>query len=209
MEETVFDTLLRKAAQQATRRETLGALLGGAFLLADPVTSEATDKAQRRRKRKRRNGAGATGPIWKDVSFWVNNRAGSAAISGSYGIWTPPKWIDPGRCSTRTFTLGAGGAERFFAGWDMGYVWFADYYFFSFVNPFVGMPNFSAAYGGRASFIPAQGCPSPVGTDVVKEVPLEVGQEIPVTLDGKAFRVKRYGDTSTNKIFEIVLPAGL
>ena len=82
MEESTFDTLLRKAAQQATRRETLGALLGGAFLLADPVTSEATDKARRRRKRKRRNGAGAAGPIWKDVSFWVNNRAGSTGISG-------------------------------------------------------------------------------------------------------------------------------
>lgn len=209
MEEMAFDTLLRTAAQQTTRRGALGALLGGAFLLADPVTSEATDKAKRRRRRKRRKGAGATGPIWKDVSFWVNNRAGSTAISGSYGIWSPPKWIDPGWCSTRSFNLGAGGAERYFAGWDMGYVWFADYYFFSFVNPFVGMPNFSAAYDGRASFIPAKGCPPRVGKDVVKEVPLEVGQEIPITLDGKAFRVKRYGDTSTNKIFEIILPAGL
>lgn len=209
MEESTFDTLLRKAAQQSTRRETLGALLGGAFLLADPVTSEATDKARRRRKRKRRNGAAATGPLWKDVSFWVNNRGGTSSASGSYGLWSPPKWINPGSCSRTNFQLAPGEAQRYFANWDMGYVWLNDHYFFSFVNPFVGMPNVTAAFGGRSSNIPAPNCPSPVGTNVVTDAPLDVGQEISITLDGKVFRVKRYGDTSSNKIFEIIVPAGI
>jgi hypothetical protein len=47
-EESTFDTLLRKAAQQGTRRETLGALLGSALLLNDRGEVETTKKAERR-----------------------------------------------------------------------------------------------------------------------------------------------------------------
>ncbi len=209
MEETTFDTVLQKAAQQSTRREALGALVGGAVWLSSQGETEATDKAKRRKKRKRRKGAGASGPIWKDVSFWISNRAGTSSARGTYGLWFPPASINPGMCSRRSFQLDLGGAQRYFADWDMGYVWLNDRYFFSFVNPFVGMPHVSAALGGRASNIPAKDCPSPVGTDAVQGAPLDVGQEMSITLDGKVFRVKRYGDTSTNKIFDLVLPAGL
>jgi hypothetical protein len=48
MEESTFDTLLRKAVQQGTRRKALGALIGGA-LLTTPGEIEAKHRKQRRR----------------------------------------------------------------------------------------------------------------------------------------------------------------
>jgi hypothetical protein len=52
MEESTFDTLLRKAVQQGTRRKALGALIGGA-LLTTPGEIEANDKAKHRKQRRR------------------------------------------------------------------------------------------------------------------------------------------------------------
>ena len=204
VEETKFDVLLRKAAQQTTRRGALGALAGGALLLGTLGESEATRKGKRRKKRKRR------ASLWRDVSFWVNNRAGTSAATGTYGYWDVGSGSIPGGCSLNpAFNLPPGGAERYFADYFRGYVWIKGQYFFNFENPFIGSPKVSAAVGGRASFIPAKDCPSPVGTNVVVDVPLGVGQETSITMNGKVFRVKRYGDTSSNKIFEIILPAGL
>lgn len=53
MEAPKFDTLLREFAQHGTRREALGALLGGALLLGSLSEGEATEKAKRRKKRKK------------------------------------------------------------------------------------------------------------------------------------------------------------
>jgi hypothetical protein len=204
MEAPKFDSLLRKAAQQTTRREAVGALLGGALLLGTLGESEATRKGKRRKKRKR------GGPTWRDVSFWVNNRAGTSAATGVYGYWDFSLGSAPGGCRpSPAFNLPPGGAERYFADYFRGYVWIKGQYFFSFENPLFGKEKVSAAYGGRSTFMPARNCPAPVGTNVVTDAPLAVGQEIPITLNGKVFRVKRYKDTSSNKIFEIIVPPGI
>ena len=45
MDQTQFDTVLRNAARQTTRRAALGALLGGAVLLTDRGEVDASRKA--------------------------------------------------------------------------------------------------------------------------------------------------------------------
>ena len=54
MEVSAFDHLLCRAGEQTTRREALGALVGGALLLNSRGDSEASKKGERRKKRKRR-----------------------------------------------------------------------------------------------------------------------------------------------------------
>ena len=208
MEDSRFTLLLREAAQRVTRRESLGVLAGGALVLTGQGAATATDKAKRRKKRKKRQNSSS--PRWKDVSFWVNNRAGSSPASGVYGYWDPGAAGQPGGCSRGTsFTLNPGDAQRYFADYFLGYVWINGAYFFNFENKLFQRPTVTAAYGGRSPLLPATNCPSPVGTEVIRQAPMDVGTVRSITLNGHVFTVKRYGDTSSNKIFEIIVPAGI
>ena len=65
MEDSKFDVLLRKVAQQTTRREALGALLGGALLLNVPDASEATNEAEHRQHHKQAVVSEASGSTLK------------------------------------------------------------------------------------------------------------------------------------------------
>lgn len=75
MEDTKFDLLLRRAAQQTSRRATLGALVSGALLLGDLEASEATKKAERRKKRRKQGG------LYRGFYITIDNANGNAPAS--------------------------------------------------------------------------------------------------------------------------------
>jgi hypothetical protein len=207
MEESKFDVLLQKAAQQTSRRETLGALLGGALLLGNLETSDANEKAKRRKKRKKRENASSE--VLKDVSFWVNNRAGTTRVSGPVGSWLRESRSDPVGCfRVNGVDLAPGKALRYFTQTNQGYVFLNNVYWFDFDNWAFQYPKISAAFTGRHPRVPALNCPPP-GTAVVTRAAMDVGEGISITMNGRVFKVKRHKDTSSNKIFEIIVPAGL
>lgn len=79
MEETPFDLLLRRAAQQTTRRKAVGALIAGAALLTRDGAIEATKKAERRKRRER------SANLSKPIALWLDNSAGTRAVAVTNG----------------------------------------------------------------------------------------------------------------------------
>src|SRR3954467_5555334 len=117
MAETRFDVLLRQAAQQTTRREAVATLLGGALLLNTPDAGEATKEAEHRKDR-HHDGPNKSA-LLKDISFWVDNRAGTKAISIVYGGWNFPGFgcVEKGRT-----LIAAGDTRRLFTNKPGGYM---------------------------------------------------------------------------------------
>ncbi len=91
IEETTFDALLRKAAQQTTRRETVGALVAGALVLATQGESNANKKADRRKRRQRKQQSTCFRPR-QPVSLLIDNTSGEMPITIEWG------WRNPDRC---------------------------------------------------------------------------------------------------------------
>ena len=86
LEDSKFDVLLRKAAQQTTRREALGALIGGALLLNIPDASEATKEAKRR-KHDHHHELGAS--TYRSIGIDIDNSASTKPVivnSGQAGF---------------------------------------------------------------------------------------------------------------------------
>jgi hypothetical protein len=91
MEETTFDALLRQAARQTTRRETVGALVAGALVLATQGESNANKKADRRKRRQRKQQSTRFRPR-QPVSLLIDNTSGEMPITIEWG------WRNPDRC---------------------------------------------------------------------------------------------------------------
>jgi hypothetical protein len=79
MDEPRLDVLLRKAAQQSTRREALATLIGGALLLHNPDPGQATREAQRRRRHKR------NAVVYRSISIEIDNSAGTKLVIINHG----------------------------------------------------------------------------------------------------------------------------
>ena len=201
MEASRFELLLRRATEQTTRRETLGALAGGALLLNSRGEVEGTDKAKRRRKRKRKQRK-ARFPV-RDVSFWINNRARSASLIVTYGGLG--RWPGYSACTASTVIFNPGESHRLFASSPFGYMWLDERYFIYFENLPFQQPTVWAAEDGRVEHFPCNRLP--VGVPKLEDAPLGVGTVVPFSLYGYDFSAKRYGDTRTNMIFEVILPA--
>jgi hypothetical protein len=216
MEESRFDLLLRKAAQQTTRRETLGALLGSALLLGDVGGSEATRKGKRRKRRKR-----AAGPNWVGVKIIVNNAAGASEVPVQWGGYGPTSccapawsWNVPARGSwdfgPMLLPVAAGASAE--AGQQLVYpgtwVWISNTYWFHIQNPLVGAPHVQIALNGKH---PDRACCAaiPTGLPVEGKVSYKPKQSRTFNIAGKLFTVARDADAPQYKGFTITLPAGI
>ena len=216
MEESSFDTLLQKAAQQGTRREAVGALLGGALLLGTAGESEANKKAKRRKKRKR-----AATPNWVGVRIIVNNAAGTGAVTVQWGGYGPTSCcapagsdsVDAGRTDSYgpvPLPLAADAGAR--AGQQLDYtgtwVWIANKYWFHIQNPLVGAPHVQIALNGKH---PDRACCAAIPTGLPVEGKVSYKPKLSRTFNiaGKLFTVARDADAPAYKGFTITLPAGL
>lgn len=198
MEEPTFDLLLRKAAQQTTRRGTLAGLLGGALLLTGLEPSEATKKAERRKRRQRRQ---RSIPVVKPVAFTVRN-PGPNPVTVVYGSRYPLKccW------NAGTVTVQPGQSMRLATSKTFMYVWVADNYWFEVSDWLFSAPPYATvAKNGQ----PPDGrsyCCQTFGTTVVHE--MNVTGDHRIEMDDKDFYLNRLGTTNYIEV-ELILPSGL
>lgn len=198
-----FDALLRRVAGQSTRRAALATLVGGAALLHESAASEANKQAQRRnrrnRKHRRRNKT-KSGGIVKGISFVIDNTAGTHPIRAEAGevhssrccdmlaIWPE---IPPGE--SRLFDTSAAQA----------YAWINDHYWIEFDNPLIGRPDISFAQDGMMG---GSSCCMRGGQTRLYREPISEGETIDVTLNTSTFSIRRLGDKSDFKYFNLKLP---
>lgn len=217
VEESKFDQLLRKAAQQGTRRKALGVLAGGALLLGSRSAGEANEKAKRRRKRKinkRKRAASELLPIQVTV-FNPGPRSVYVEFVNLIHSWSLPlRWI----CLTPPpgHSLFPGGSGTFFTrpvpGNPLGrtstdgFVWIKGTYSIEFWNLLFHTPSVSAAVNG-VSMNNRRHCPNR-GTRALNDTALEVGQTFKFKIYDKEFTVKRLPDTKY-KVFELTLPVDI
>ncbi len=199
MEETTFDILLRKAAQQTTRRETLGALVGGALLLNSRGEIEATKEAERRKKRKR---AGSL--WWRSTHVRVNNPGRQMIMSKGSN--------DPFRCCIydRDGVIKANDWMRLYGlttapAWG----WFDRKYWFSFENQAIGKPYVEIAINGR-NRSRSNCCKAiPHGQTVEKAGLFSENESRVYDINGKSFRVTRLPDTKKYIEWQLDFPADI
>lgn len=201
MEETRFDTLLREAAQQTTRRGTLAGLLGGALLITGGEPSEATKKAERRKRRQRRQRRRPAASALKPVAITVHN-PGPDPVTVVYGSRYPLKC-----CWTAgTVTVEPGQSRRVSTIKTFMYVWVAGNYWFEVSDwLFTAPPYATVAKNGQ----PPDGrsyCCQTFGTTVVHDMNVTGNHRI--EMDGKDFHLNRRGTTNYIEI-GLELPAGL
>ena len=213
MNESSFDRLLQKAAQETTRRGALAAVVGGALLLTTRAETGATKKAERRKKRKKRAAA-----LTKPIALWLDNTAGTSAVTVTVGDKVRKEC-----CSTISAVVVPAGERKRVgfrrAAWNKdsyAFMWIAGpdpqraRYWLDFINPGVGLPKVSAAVDGVASRFPfpQPWCCFPTGQTVLSEKGLNPNEMVNITMRGQVFNVRRIRDTNY-KEFTVTLPANL
>lgn len=206
MDESTFDLLLRKAAQQGTRREALGAFAGGALLLHASGGVAANRRAERRRRRQRRQRRReAEIRFLRPIKVLIKN-AGSRTIrvvTGGYND-NVVHWECVGKRETQ---LASGGQVQFDTTKPVtdGWAWIDTKYAIEFWNPYLKTPAVSAAVNGMS--VSASFCP-PRGTRAVLRRPLKQGQTSEFRIYDKVFVVTRNADTNYIE-FTLTLPSNL
>ena len=204
MDESMFDLLLRRAAEQTTRRRALGALVGGALLRNALGETEANDKAKRRRKRRRRQ-AKRSDPFLRPIKVRISNPGPRTieVVTGGYND-NIVHWECVGK---QTHRLYPGSQVQFDTTKPVtdGFAWIDGKYAIEFWNPFLKRPAVSAAANGMS--VSASFCP-PRGTRAVLRRPLKQGQTSEFRIYDKVFVVTRNADTNYIE-FTLTLPANL
>lgn len=201
MEESRFDTLLRKAAQTATRRETIGALIAGVLLLNGWDSIEATRKAEKRKKRERREHKSSyPRPRGIIVQIYNSQRAMNYSTGRSSFVRCceyekdaslPPYGV--------TVTQGVG--------YESPWLWLDDgNYWFEFTNPIGRQPYAEIAINGR--YRPSANCCRviPYGQTVEKRLTFDRNQVRQVNIEGAIFRIERKPDSETFMYFDLHIP---
>ena len=203
METSKFDRLLRSAAQQASRRETLGALIGAALLLNHRGEIEATEKAKRRRKRKRR--ARQQAGSWVAIRT-MNHTNRSVSYSTGRRGW-------PGKCCEYLFDSwipASSASSNAHSRYDANpWIWLDDgKYWFEFAAPWAYGPIAKIAVNGR--FAPPSNCCNgiPFGQTVHHrfELPRREGQSVEINIAGKVFSIERDQNDDDLHRFTIHIP---
>lgn len=225
MEASRFDLLLRKAAQETTRRGAFGALIGGALLIGLPDAGETTDKAKRRRKRNRKQRRRQTHKnalAAYPVDIRVDNTQGRNWVKVVHGGSNSR----PGTCCRLTenpptgitFTVRNGWSYMFRnqdAGQTTSWVLINDKYWFQFTDPDFREPYAQIAINGRfAQNSPSEGancCTQyPNGATVERRWGFDRRETRFYNIENTAlFRVHRQDDESGHRVFLITLPPTL
>ena len=215
MAESTFDMLVRKAAQQGTRREALGALLGGALFLGKLGESEATKKAKRRKQRKKRKQASSElmpiqvtvknpGPRSVDVQFVNLMHAWSLPLRWICINPASQQYILPGGAAT-FFTRPIPGNPVGRRSTD-GFAWISGKYSIEFWNLLFHQPSVSAAVNG-VSMNNRRHCPNR-GTRALNDIGVAEGEKLVFNIYDKTFMAERLPDTN-HKVFVLTLPENL
>lgn len=200
MEESTFDTLLRKAAQTTTRRGALGVLLGGVLLLGDRDGSDANRRARRRRRRRRRNGPRTR--IIKPTTVEVDNTAGQADVTVRWG------WHVQCCMHSSTVTVPAGQRLTINSPDVALWMWIGDMYWFLFENVLFARPLIRITIYGTyfPPFTPGC-CDIPVGTTVEQSRSFKENVTRSYNIENRAlFTVTRRPDLRTRKSWLLRLP---
>ena len=199
MAESKFDVLLRKASQQATRREAVAALLGGVLLLHAPAASEATKEAQRRKDHRRKQSNTAA---LRPISVLIHN-PGTSPVTVQYGTWYRDEIVYSCTGIT-TVSIPPGGTPPFRTSDNNEFLWINGTYWFDFLNPALARPHVTAAVDGSPFRRSSSSCP-PLGTTVLSKKPLSEGNTVNMTIRGGVFSVTGNRDTNY-KEFTLTLP---
>ncbi|MFN8665333.1 MAG: hypothetical protein U0075_25860 [Thermomicrobiales bacterium] len=200
MEDARFDALLRRAADQATRREAVGVLLGGALLYGTANAGEATKRAQRRKRQKRN--AKSRG-IVRGISFIIDNTAGTHTIHVEAGE------VHSTRCCDllAVFNIAPGESRLFDTSAAQAYAWVNDHSWFEFDNPLIGRPDISYARDGMMG---GASCCKPQGQTLLHREPMNEGETITITPNNYTYyKVTRNADKPDFKFFTLKLPKEL
>lgn len=216
MDEPGFDEFLRRVAQHGTRREALGALLGGALLLGSARESAANDKAKRRKKRKKRLQAKSSEllPIQVTVKNPGPNMLDVQFVNLMHAWSLPLRWIciNPARRvyipengEATFYTLPVPGSPVNRRSTD-GFVWINEKYSIEFWNLLFHRPSVSAAVNG-VSMNNRQHCPNR-GTRALNDIGVAEGETLVFNIYDKSYMVERLPDTD-HKVFVLTLPKNL
>ena len=209
MDQTQFDTVLRNAARQTTRRAALGALLSGAVLLTDRGEVDASRKAERRKRRKRRERRGNSDSFSvSDVQVTYKNLS-PRNLNFSSGTFGFPSCCRYGRegvlAAGQSFTP---GIPEFF---EDPWMWLDDgKYWFEFVIPLAYGPIARMAVNGR--FRPTNNCCNviPFGQTVHHRFTLPgANQTREINIAGKIFTFERYPSDRSIVGINLYIPADI
>lgn len=213
MEETKFAMLLRKAADQTTRRQESSTLLGGAMVPNQAGAMEGTEKAERRTNRKRKQDRSAT--IWRSVWIRVLNTDATSRIQVDYG--TASAGIGQPCCNPITTQHIPAGEYRDYNArtGETGFIYINRKYWFQFTNPLIEVPYAQIAINGAFAGGPGDNvaccykayCP---GNTVEFFRKFKQGQTRFYNIEGTArFRVRRHSNLPDFVFFEVTPPPTL
>lgn len=214
MEESTFDLLLRQAAQRGTRRAAVGALIGGALVLASRGESEATERAKRRRKRKRQQRRRQAAATLRPFKVRVKN-PGLTTLDLQF-VSLSQVGFSPWRCFNPVEQKLLAGGETVFVTQEAngssvpnGYLRINGTYYIEFWNLPLHTPAVSAAVNGVsiASHRKRKPCPAR-GTRAVNDTAVDEGRSFTFRIYDKTFTVFRAADTNY-KEFTLTLPTNL
>jgi hypothetical protein len=196
---TTFDGLMRRVARQTTRRAALATLLGGALPLRNTASSNATDRARRKR------GTSASSnriSVLKPISIWVDNTAGTGQVGVRHAD------SRPFRCCRHINDVEVRPGERVLvrSSTPSASVWIAHKYWIEITNPALQRPIVSAAVHGQP--VRSDFCCRHRGRTVLDPEDMDIHQTISIRMDRRDFRVTRHRD-SNYKEFTLELPADL
>ncbi len=193
MDRPTFDALTRRVGRQTTRRAVLATLLGGALLLTDSASSEATTEAQR--------GKQVETASLKPISLWIDNTAGMRDAGVRHEESTLFNC-----CRTKNFdaTVPRGTRALFHSTTASSAMWIANKYWIELLNPSLARPRVSGAWRGRPS--PSNFCCRQRGRTAEANLEMNIGDTLTIRMDGHNFRVTRNRDTNY-KEFTLTLPA--
>ena len=205
MDEITFDALLRKAAQQTTRRQAFGVLVGGALLLRGDGDLEANDKAKRRKKRQRQQRRRAAA-VLRPLKLRVKN-PGSTALDLQF-VSLSQQGFAPWRCFNPVDQqLAAGGETMFVSQWPdgssapNGYLRINGTYYIEFWNLPLHTPAVSAAVNGVTIPPHRKRKPCPArGTRAVNDTAVAEGRTFTFKIYDKQFTAFRDWDTNLSLI---------
>jgi hypothetical protein len=202
MEDSKFDVLLRKAAQQATRREALGTLIGGALLLGDRDASEATNEGEHRKHHKQ-------AVVYRSIGIDIDNSASTKPViinHGQSGLASCCKYRFDG-------TVAAGERRSFNANTTTGWIFINSRFWFQFTNPPMTPYARVAVYGKFNGRRGGNQCCNviPNGLTVEEEATFNVNQTRTWSMSESQsfFSVTRLPNTSHLIRFAITLPPNL
>lgn len=203
MDHRQFDSLLRRVSQQRGRRATIGALVGGALLLHDAARSDATKKAERRKKHKRNASASAA---HLGVLIEIDHTAGTKDLTLEFGAVSPFDCCKP----AGPVTIKAGTKYVAETGHSAGWVFINGRYWFTVYNPAgIKKVTVSMALDGRTLTHRSACCSWPNGQSVWDYLYLKEGQSRAINFGGALFGLRRNKDLRHHKYYTVTPPVGL